>query len=234
MTLLKNLILILSMTVLLVSCKSGSFTSGCPDGEIEWVDMVMIQDIKYQHHFPNPADANSSISIERGKELGKVSYKMADRACSNHKMKNGDAAYIEKGTPIYEIKGYPTSLMVVVNDKVYVADTNLKAKTAGVLYPMDKLVKNIYFESTEDGSRIHTFSEASKNKFIKAWYQLKLEDVDSLIKEGKLEGNRVFLEIEFQNGVTFRQLYWYDTNIFHNGAIGNNEIKEIIDFELSN
>ena len=56
----------------------------------------------------------------------------------------------------------------------------------------------------------------------------------SLNDEGKLDGTRVFLEIELTNGVSFRQLYWSDSNTFHNGAIGNDEIEEVINYEISN
>lgn len=229
---LKNMIFI-SISALLLSSCSNFTTLGCPDGIIEWVDMLMIDDIQYVHHFPESANENLPIMIEKGNELGKVTYQMADKACSNHKMKNGNAAYLEEGTIIYEIKGYPTSLIVAANDVVYVADTNKKAKTAGELYPMDKLVKNIYIQSTEDGKRIHTFSQSSKENFLDEFYKLKLEDINGLIDEGKLDGTCTFLEIELNNGVSFRQLYWNDTNTFHNGAIGNDEIKEVINDEVS-
>ena len=245
MGIFKKMIFISVFALLLTSCSNfnspngysnsqSSSPKGCPDAEIEWVDMLMIDDIKYQHHFPEHANENSPISIEKGRELGKVTYEMADRACSNHKMQNGDAAFLTEGTIIYEIKGYPSSLIVTANNVVYVANTNNKAKTAGELYPMDKLVKNIHIQSTEDGKRIHTFSQSSKDKFLSAFYELKLEDVQSLIDAGKLEGNRLFLEIELNNGVTFRQLYWNDSNTFHTGVIGNDEIKDVIDDEITN
>ena len=99
---------------------------------------------------------------------------------------------------------------------------------------MHNLVKNIYIESTEDGNRIHTFSQSSKEAFLKAFYELKLEDVQSLMDEAKLEGSRIFLEIELNNGVSFRQLYWADSNVFPYGAIGSNEIQKIITAEVSN
>lgn len=237
----KKIIFILVFALLLSACSNsislkeetdGQFKSlkGCPDAEIEWVDMLMIDDKKYEHQFPEPANENLPITIEKGREIGKVAYKMANSACSNHKMQNGDAAFLKEGTIIYEIKGYPTSLIVVANDVVYVADTNKKAKTAGELYPMDKLVKNIYIQSTVDGKRIHTFSQSSKDKFVAAFYALKLEDTQSLIDEG----NRLFLEFELNNGVSFRLLYWSDSNTFHNGAIGNDEIEGIINDEVTN
>lgn len=233
MKVLKNMIMISISSMLLSSCGNFSSITGCPDGEIEWVDMVMINDIKYQHHFPEPADVNNPLPIEKGRELGKVTFKMADRACSNHKMKNGDAAYLEDGTSIYEIKGYPTSLIVVANDKAFLVDTNIKAKTADNLYPLDGLVKNIYIESTEDGSRVQPFTQASTKKFLDAWSQLKLEDPESLYKKGEMEGDRIFLEIELNNGVSFRLVYRVNSNIFSNGVIGNKEIKNIIEDELS-
>ncbi|WP_438317044.1 hypothetical protein [Sporosarcina sp. FA9] len=234
MKVFKNMIFISAFFLLLSSCSNLTSLQGCPDAEIEWVDMLMINDIKYEHHFPEPVKGNLPITIEKGKELGKVTYKMADSACLNHKMENGDAAFLKEGTIIFEIKGYPTSLIVAANDVVYVVNTNENAKTAGELYPMYKLVKDIHIESTEDGKRMHTFSQASKDKFLATFYLLKLEDIQSLIDAGKLEGTRIFLEIELNNGVSFRHLYWVDSNTFHMGAIGNDEIKEVINFEVSN
>ncbi|MFC6041186.1 hypothetical protein ACFPYN_17310 [Paenisporosarcina macmurdoensis] len=232
MKVLINMIMISVSSMLLSSCGNFSSITGCPDGEIEWVDMVMINDIKYQY-LPKPADVNNPLPIEKGRELGKVTFKMADRACSNHKMKNGDAAYLEEGTSIYEIKGYPTSLIVVANDKAFLVDTNIKAKTADNLFPLDGWVKNIYIESTEDGSRIQPYKQDSTKKFLDDWSQLKLEDPESLYKKGKMEGDRIFLEIELNNGVSFRLVYWVNSNIFSNGVIGSKEIKNIIEDELS-
>ena len=130
--------------------------------------------------------------LKRARELGEVVYKMADSACSNHQMENGDATFLEEGTPIYEFKGYPSDLMVIAKDKVYVVDMNIKAKTAAELVPMRNLIKNIHIESTEDGERIHTFSQPSKTKFLDAWDELKLEDIRSSIKMVKWTENDYF------------------------------------------
>ena len=135
---LKYLILI-SVFALLSSCSNVKPIQGdpttqfpsptpeeCPDAEISWIDMLMIDDIKYEHDFVEQVD---EPVIEKGRELGEVTYKMAGSACSNHRAQNGDATYLEEGTIIYEVKGYPTSLMVVANDVVYIAERNQKAKT---------------------------------------------------------------------------------------------------------
>lgn len=233
MNILKKVIIITLFTILLSSCNDVYSNQDCPDGVIEWVDMVMIQDIKYQHHIAEPADEDTPITIEKGKKLGEVTYQMADSACSNHQMVNGDATYLQAGTAIYDIKGYPSTLAITANDKVYIVDTNKKAKTAGELYPLEKLVKNIYIESTEDGRRIHTFSQSSKDNFLNAWSNLKLEDIETLNITEQQDRSRVFLEIELNNGVTFREVYWAESNTFRSGVVGNKQIKEILEYELS-
>lgn len=184
MKIAKNTIFILVFALLLSSCSNFTSLNACPpNAVIDWVDVLMIDEIKYEHHFPDSANENLPITIEKGRELGKVTYEMADNACSNHKMQNGDAAFLKEGTIIYEIKGYPTSLIVAANDDVYVANTNKKAKTIGELYPMNKLVKNIYIESTEDGKRLHTFSQSSKDKFLAEFYKLRLELIHFILAQ---------------------------------------------------
>ncbi|MDR4889643.1 hypothetical protein RGU12_19295 [Fredinandcohnia sp. QZ13] len=228
-----RILLLVFVLGFLVSCNNNVRISGCPNGEIvEWLDALMINDVKYQHDFPDSYDEQGSISIEKGEELGKVTFMMDEHACSDHRMENGDATYLPKGTSIYEVNGYPSSFIVAAEDKVYVVDENKEAKTAGELYPLDGLVKNIYIESTEDGSRLHTFSYKSKEQFIQAWYQLELDNPYGLHVTDKFDGERIFLEIELNNGVSFRQLYWMDSNTFHNGAIGDDEIKKVIVSEL--
>lgn len=233
MNILKKVVIITLFTILLSSCNDVHSNQDCPDGVIEWVDMIMIQDIKYQHHISEPAYEDTPITIEKGKKLGEVTYKMGDSACINHQMVNGDATYLQAGTAIYEIKGYPSTLAITANDKVYIVDTNKKAKTAVELYPLEKLVKNIYIESTEDGRRIHTFSQSSKDNFLNAWSNLKLEDIETLNITEQQDRSRVFLEIELNNGITFREVYWAESNTFRSGVVGNKQIKEILEYELS-
>ncbi|RDI45632.1 hypothetical protein [Falsibacillus pallidus] len=218
------------LTIFLSSCNNQ--ITGCPDAAIEWVDVLMVKDIKYQHHFIAPAD-RKQITIEKGKEIGKVSYKLADNACSNHKTKNGDAAYLEKGTPIYEIKGYPTNLAVAADEKVYIADQNKKAKTAKEFLPLAGLVQSIYIESPNDGSILRTFTPNKMKEFIKTWETLKLKDDHELYKEGAYEGDPVFIGIELNNGASFRQVYWRKSNVFSGGIVGNEEMKKIIENEIS-
>jgi hypothetical protein len=230
MNCMKRIALLVLFSSFLTSC---NLSFGCPDAEIEWVDLLMIDDVKYQHPFTVSPNEPLNPLVEKGEPLGDIEFKMADKACSDHKMKNGDAAYIEEGTMVYAIKGYPSSLMVMANEKVYVADENADAKTIGDLYQIKNLVKNIHLESKEDGSRIHTFTPAAMEKFLEVWLKLELVDSEKMARKNTFEGERIFLEIELNNRVSFRQLYWSDTNAFNLGAYGNEKIQEIIKTELA-
>ncbi|WP_462413204.1 hypothetical protein [Neobacillus sp. Marseille-QA0830] len=164
-----NLSILGVFILLLCSCslKSWDNFGGCPDAEIEWVDLVMVNDIKYQHHIPDQTDEEVPLTVEKGKEIGKVTYKMADYACSDHKMKNGNAAYLEKGTPIYELKGYPSSLIILADEKVYVTEQNKNAKTAGDLYPLKGLVKTFISKAQKTAAEsIHFQPYLQINSFM--------------------------------------------------------------------
>ena len=199
---------------------------------VEWMDVLKLNNITYSHDRLGSEEELDVSALELGAELGRVGYKMADDAASDYRMKNGDAAYLEPGTPIHEVKGYPAGLAVVADGKVYIADQNEKAKTGRELYPLKGLVRNIYMTDKEDGSRGKAFSKASKDVYLREWETVKLRDADELIKEGKLEGESVFLEIELNNGISFRKVYYPDENLFHSGAVGTKELQKVIKDEL--
>lgn len=210
--------------------KSTGVSKNCPDAEIEWIDVLMINDIKYEHEFK---ESQIEVNIEKGKEIGQVTYQMADKACMDHQIENGHATFLPEGTPIFEVKGYPSSLMVFAEDRVFIVIENKLAHTVGDLYESEGLVKAIHVQSTEDGSRLYTFLEDYKNQFLEEWYSLKLGNIMDLHNDKKMEGTRVFLEIEFNNEISIRQVYWIETNTFNNGAIGNEAIRTIIVYEMN-
>lgn len=227
----KWLALFMIITLSVSGC--NSLSADCPPNTIiEWGDMLEINDIKYQHDFLEEPD---DFVVETGKKVGEVSYEMADDACTNHKMKNGDAAYLGEGTPIYEVKGYPTSLMIFAGDRIFLVDENKKAKTVGEKYAIVGKVKNVVFLSTMDGALIHTFSKESKETFIKEWLSLELFDPMDLANENLSDRERVFIGIELENGVIFQETYWTEKNVFsRDAANGTKELQRIVKSELTN
>ncbi|MFD1040533.1 hypothetical protein ACFQ3N_19330 [Virgibacillus byunsanensis] len=227
MNFLKILLILLVITIALTACNKPSFL--CPGEAIEWVDLLMIDGVKYYQ-----SRTNEYIPLDKGDSIGEVTFTMSDNACSDHVMKNGHAAYLPKGTTVHEVEGYPASFMVLANDKVYLVEENKRADTVEELYPIADMVKKISIVSTIDGSELHTFSMSSQTTFLDAWMSLELEDRDKLYDNGSFEGEQMFLEILLKNGISMRVVYRVESNTFHLGAIGNDEIKAILLNEKTN
>jgi len=135
---MKKIFKIMTVAAFLFLSSCSIHDEGPPITTIEWVDVLKIQDNQYEY------DYNSHKPlVEKGEKIGTVTYQMADHASINHKMVNGDAAYLSKGTPIYQLKGYPVNLAVLADDKVYVVAENEKAETKNELYPVGALVESI-------------------------------------------------------------------------------------------
>lgn len=91
------------------------------------------------------------------------------------------------------------------------------------------------FLSTMDGALIHTFSEESKESFLKKWLSLELFDPMNLANEDLNDRERIFIGIELENGVIFQETYWTEKNVFsRDAANGTKELQRIVKSELKN
>lgn len=197
---------------------------GCPDGAISWVDTLMINDIVYTGYDEGISDGEP---IEKGSKVGEVNYMLADNACSNHKLKNGDAAFLSIGTEVFEIVGYKPEFRVIANDKVYQVDENEKAKTIAELYDIEGKVANISLESTYDGSHIVDFEKIETEEFIDDFLSLEYVGFERASEEIK-DDNKVFIRIHLKDGSSFSIIYWLESNVLYPGAFGTEEMKNIV------
>lgn len=97
---------------------------------IDWVDFIHINDTKYNSLYSAVIADQSFI----GDEVGEVEFKVSDNVSDpSYKTKNGDAAFWEKGTKIYSVKGLAN--LIAVEDK--------------------ELINGYRIYSTEDGPNWH-------------------------------------------------------------------------------
>lgn len=200
--------------------------NGCPPNTIiEWVDIVQINDIKYVALDPGTYQVNEE---DKGQVMGEVSYTMADKACSNHKMKNGHAAYLGIETQIYEHTGYKSNYRVIADDTIYEVDSNDQAKTIGDLYDIEGKVVGMSIMSFYDGSHLTDLEEEHWKEFIDEFLALDYRGYDELYdKTGNEEGT--FLDIHLEDGTAVTIVYWTEANIINTGAYGNEKMKRIIE-----
>lgn len=102
----KSLSLFILLITILAGCQSSPFGSHTI---IDWVDFIKWNGIEYDGIYSGVLADETYI----GKKIGEVKFKVADNVSDpEYKIKNGDAAFHEKGTDIYAVKGYPHLLAV--------------------------------------------------------------------------------------------------------------------------
>ncbi|HEX2681718.1 MAG TPA: hypothetical protein VHQ03_10540 [Candidatus Dormibacteraeota bacterium] len=91
--------------VLLSACQYPGSTHGCSNVQIDWVDFIQIGSTQYVAEPGGPTGLQES---DLGPVVARVKFKVAGNVCDpNYKLKDGDAAFLEPGTPIYQVNGQP-------------------------------------------------------------------------------------------------------------------------------
>src|SRR6266566_3689936 len=102
---------IVAIALLLVSaCQLPGSAQGCRNVQIDWMDFIQLGATQYLAGLEAPTTIQES---ELGPVVARVKFKVAGNVCdSNYKPKDGDAAFFEPGTPIYQVNGQPASKVV--------------------------------------------------------------------------------------------------------------------------
>src|SRR5881409_4275062 len=96
--------------LLLTACRLPGSAQDCSTVQIEWVDFIQIGSTQY---VAGPGAPTTLQETDLGPVMGHVKSKVAGNVCDpNYRPKDGDAAFLASGTPIYEINGRPTSQAV--------------------------------------------------------------------------------------------------------------------------
>lgn len=192
--------------------------------KIEWADSLMLNDIMYISNH----DGTKEIAVgQEGEKIGEVTYMLNEHACTDHKTKNGDAAYLPIGTAIYAMNGYKPSYRVMAGGKVYEAHRNPHAQTLGDLWDVEGKIAKVSLESGIDGSSIGDFTPEASAVFAREMPQLTLVGFDTVYKDTKNEYG-IFLRVHLQDGTSFRMVYYEKANAFNAGAYGTEALKTII------
>jgi hypothetical protein len=79
--------------------------SDCSTTMIDWVNFVQVGSTQYLYGTVSSAELQES---DLGPVFARVQFKVNENVCDpNYRPKDGDAAFLEPGTPIYQVKGKP-------------------------------------------------------------------------------------------------------------------------------
>lgn len=149
----KPMSLIILLMIILSGCRTNPFGS---QTIIDWVDFIKWNGKMYDGIYSGVLADEQYI----GEKLGEVKFKVADNVSNpEYKTKNGDAAFHEKGSEIFTIKGHPDLLAVkssrAINGySLYFSRDGLEYKWQFQDVPINKVNKiEIYQAYTPDGTK---------------------------------------------------------------------------------
>jgi len=87
------------------ACQAPWSQSACDRTHIDWVNFVQVGSTQYVAGPSSPATLKES---DLGPVYAQVKYRVSENVCDpNYRPKDGDAAFLEAGTPIYQVAGKP-------------------------------------------------------------------------------------------------------------------------------
>jgi hypothetical protein len=97
----------LAALLLAGACQLLEGQQACGTTSIDWVNFVQVGSTQYVWGTVSRAELQEG---DLGPVYAHVKFKVSDNVCDpTYRLKDGDAAFLEPGTPIYEVKGQPPS-----------------------------------------------------------------------------------------------------------------------------
>lgn len=167
--------LLLGFVLIIGGCSAGSFQLGSNpikgNSIIDWVDFVMLDNQTYTGMYElvlnHPEDVTDKV-------VGEVKFKVGDVVTNPaYKTQPGDAAFLEIGTKLYEVKGFAKEELIAVKDdssiggyRLYAGESH--AGTLGLQYkdvPKDQ-VASVALYRYDETTPFNILKDSDKERFI--------------------------------------------------------------------
>lgn len=163
------MLIVLTVVVLLSGCSKGDRIKG--SSEIDWVDFVKINGVSYSGSWDRVIKNPSQVTTEI---VGKVDFKVADVVTNpDYRIKDGDAAFLEKGTPLYRVEGFKTNEVIAAMDeasiggyRIYVEDDFTKNVRQSYKDINKDKIERIELFRLENVKPYRTLSDSEAKRFI--------------------------------------------------------------------
>ena len=207
--------ILILIAILLAGCSqqiSPANTGVQKNVHIDWINFIQVNDIHY--YDANNYCGRDLTSADIGQKVSEVKFKVSDNVFDpSYKTKDGDAAFLEKGTPLYSVKGYKPEfrLAAYFDGKItmYEAHYNPKAKIGEDLIDIRDKVKYIGINSEQDGITELAKIEAENTVKTMVDNVLSADIVDQ--KNYDLFGTRYFIAFHLKDGTAITYSYWVNS-----------------------
>ena len=102
-----KLVVALAVLLFAAACQLPGSQRNCNTTSIDWVNFIQVGSTQYLSGLVSPNELQVS---DLGPVYARVKFKVSDNVCDpNYRPKDGDAAFLEPGTPIYQVRGQPAA-----------------------------------------------------------------------------------------------------------------------------
>jgi hypothetical protein len=96
----------LAFVVLTAACRLPGAASSC-NAQIDWVNFIQVGSTQYVAGPQSPTILKDS---DLGPVYAHVKFKVSGNTCDpSYRLKDGDAAFLDVGTPIYQVNGHSST-----------------------------------------------------------------------------------------------------------------------------
>jgi hypothetical protein len=186
---------------------------------IDWVDFVKFNGIMYMANIDSRTSTQLAAA-DLGPQFATVKFTVEGNVSdTNYHPKDGDAAFLEPGTPIYTVKGYaPTFLLAAYrNNQIirYVVDRNPSAAAGAALLDIGGKVTRIGINNETDGTtELGAITDPHKIQSLVALVLAAPVKQDSTQSPS---GTRYFLAFHLRDGFTVTRAYWPESGELSRG-----------------
>jgi len=227
----------IGLNLLLTSCGQPQPSSVCPRSVagggslIDWVDFVRLNGIEYVAG----SSSGSMTSNQLGAMVATVHCRMEGSVLDpGYRPKDGDAAFLNPGTPLYAVTGYKRSFRLAAwqNGRLtlFEADSNPAAGVGGDLLDISGKVQYIGINSEQDGV---TELAAIKNRAqVDALVGMVLQaPVNQQLSDHS--GARYFVAFHLSDGTAVLRAYWPNTGELSRGIVLPQQFRQGIEQAVS-
>lgn len=99
-----RVVIVLGAVLVTAACQLPGSSSGC-HAQIDWVNFIEVGSTQYVAGLQPPIVLQES---DLGRVYAHVKFKVSGNVCDpGYRLKDGDAAFLDAGTPIYQVNGHP-------------------------------------------------------------------------------------------------------------------------------
>lgn len=188
---------------------------------IDWVDFIKFGGIMYLSN-TNKSTSTPLVATDLGNQFATVKFKTEGNVSDpSYHPKDGDAAFLAPGTPIYAVTGYaPTFLLAAYrNNQVvrYEADQNPRAMSGADLLDIGGKVTRIGVNSETDATtELGAISEPAQ---VQSLVALVLAAPVKQSAPPSSSGTRYFIAFHLRDGFIVTRAYWPETGELARGIM---------------